>query len=88
MKDETGDKETLQWVQRTARRRLLFTGLILVLYFSFVLNWTSAGAGLTASLPGLSMTGSLLMFVLLLVGFILLEVIFLLLSRDRRKPGE
>ena len=88
MKDEPGDSEILHRVQRKARRRLLFTGLILVFYFSFVLNWTSLGTGLKNSLPGLAITGSLLMFILLLVGLILLELVFIFLGRDRSEEDE
>jgi len=52
-----------------------------VLYFSFTLNWTSWGEGLGGYLGETRLTGSLMMFVVLVFTFILLETIFLVLSR-------
>lgn len=88
MTEGTEDRVALHRVQRKTRRRLLFSGIVLVLYFSFVLNWTSVGAGLRENLPGFSVTGSLLMFVLLVVGFIVLELVFLVLSREPEPPRD
>jgi hypothetical protein len=88
MKEASGGRDSLHRVQRKTRRRLLFSGVVLVLYFSFVLNWTSSGAVLRESLPGLSVTGSLLMFVLLVVVLILLELLFLALGRDSEQAGD
>ncbi len=59
------------------RRRFVFSGLVMVLYFSFVINWTSAGASLRETMAGSSITGSLLMFSALVLTFVLLEAVFL-----------
>ncbi|MFV0277208.1 MAG: hypothetical protein ACK5HY_08500 [Parahaliea sp.] len=56
---------------------MLFSAIILLSYFAFVLNWTDTGAFLTRSLPGSHITGSLLMFVLLILFFLALELVFL-----------
>lgn len=77
--------DQLQRVKTRTRRRLAFSCLAAALYFSFVLNWTEAGAFLTRSLPGSSITGSLLMFVALVLSFIALELLFLWLYRRERR---
>lgn len=71
----------IEAVHRKTRQRLLFTGIHLVLYFSFTFNWTSWGEGLGGYLGETRLTGSLMMFVVLVFTFILLETIFLVLSR-------
>jgi hypothetical protein len=68
-------------VHRKTRQRLLFTGIHLVLYFSFTLNWTSWGTALGTYVGDTWLTGSLLMFVLLILTFIALETVFLMMSR-------
>ena len=88
MSGEPGDREELHRVQRTTRRRLWFSGVVLVLYFSFVLNWTSTGAGLRENMAGSSVTGSLLMFASLVVGFIALELVFMVLGREREEQRD
>ena len=72
----------LEQVQRKTRRRLLFTAVHLVLYFTFTLNWTQLGAFLSEPLGGGPLTGSLLMFVVLVVTFIALEFLFLSIDRE------
>jgi DMSO/TMAO reductase YedYZ heme-binding membrane subunit len=67
--------------QRT-RRRFFFTGLHLCLYFSFSLNWTVWGNFLAERLGASHITGSLLMFISLILIFIALESVFLWLSRQ------
>ena len=68
-------------VHKKTRLRLFFTAVHLVLYFSFTLNWTGWGSGLASRLGSSEITGSLLMFVLLVLIFISLETLFMVLSR-------
>lgn len=70
----------LRLIQAKTRRRLLFTLLTLILYFSFVLNWTDTGAALTRRLGDSHITGSLLMFAATIVVLVLLELVFLLIN--------
>ncbi len=78
----------LQMIRARTRRRFVFTLVTLVLYFSFVLNWTAVGEGLARRLGMSHVTGSLLMFAALIVFFILLELVFLLLNRATTRSGE
>ena len=71
----------LAYVQRKTRRRLAFSAVHLVLYFSFTLNWTSLGAPLREQLGVSHVTGSLLMFIALILIFIGMELLFLRLDR-------
>lgn len=80
--------EKLAVIRARTRRRLVFTLTTLVLYFSFVLNWTDSGAWLGARLGASHVTGSLLMFCGLVVVLILLELLFLLLNRATTRLGE
>jgi uncharacterized membrane protein (DUF485 family) len=79
--------EKLRSIARRTRRRLLFSLITLVLYFSYTLNYTGTGARLGARLGESHVTGSLLMFVSLILAFIGLELLFLLLNR-RQERGE
>lgn len=72
----------LQAIRRKTRQRLLFSGATLLMYFSYVLNYTGAGSFLREKIGGSSLTGSLLMFMSLIVIFIALELIFLALNRE------
>jgi uncharacterized membrane-anchored protein len=74
------DSNEVQLRQRT-RRRFLFTGLHLCLYFSFSLNWTAWGDAFANRLGATYVTGALLMFIALILIFIALESVFLWLSR-------
>ncbi len=78
----------LQVIRARTRRRLVFTLITLLLYFSFVLNWTSLGDRLAERLGASHVTGSLLMFASLIVFFILLELVFLLLNQATTRSGE
>lgn len=80
--------EKLAVIRVRTRRRLVFTLMTLVLYFSFVLNWAGFGDWLGARLGASHVTGSLLMFVALVVVLILLELLFLLLNRATTRLGE
>lgn len=77
----------LQAIARRTRRRLLFSLVTLVLYFSYVLNYTAAGDHLGERLGTSYVTGSLLMFACLILSFIALELLFLALAR-RQERGE
>ena len=70
----------LRLIQAKTRRRLLFTLLTLILYSSFVLNWTDTGAALTRRLGESHITGSLLMFASTIILLVLLELVFLLIN--------
>lgn len=74
--------EKLAAIRRKTRQRLLFSLVSMLLYFSFVLNWTGAGDALGAPLGDSAVSGSLLMFASLIVIFIGLEILFLLLNRN------
>lgn len=78
------DSDRLRAVRARTRRRMVFSLLVLTLYFSFVLNWTEAGAFLARPLGGTQITGSLVMFVTLILLFIGLELVFLWFYRRER----
>ena len=81
------DKEQkLELIRRKTRQRLLFTVLTLVLYFSYVFNYTAIGEALGERIGLSQVTGSLVMFVCLILVFIGLEVLFLALNRE--DPGK
>ena len=80
--------EKLAVIRARTRRRLGFSMTTLVLYFSFVLNWTGPGEWLAGRLGASHITGSLLMFAGLVVFLILLELLFLLLNRATTRLGE
>lgn len=78
----------LRVIRARTRRRFVFTGITLVLYFSFVLNWTAVGDSLAERLGASHVTGSLLMFASLVIFFILLELVFLVLNQATTRSGE
>jgi uncharacterized membrane protein (DUF485 family) len=78
----------LQVIRARTRRRFVFTLITLLLYFSFVFNWTAAGGRLAERLGASHVTGSLLMFASLVVFFILLELVFLVLNQATTRSGE
>ena len=76
------DKNKIEAIRLKTRRRLLFTGITLVLYFSYVvLNYTSLGSSLHQPIGDSLITGSLVLFPSLILIFIALEVLFLFLNR-------
>ena len=77
------DDKKLEAIRRKTRQRLLFTGITLALYFSYVLNYTEAGAFMGGMLGDSHVSGSLMMFVFLILSFIGLELLFLALTRNR-----
>lgn len=80
-------EQKLQAIARRTRRRFAFSLITLVLYFSYVLNYTAAGEVLGRRLGESHVTGSLVMFICLIFSFIGLELVFLLLNR-RQERGE
>ena len=75
----------LQAIARRTRRRLSFSLVTLLLYFSYVLNYTAGGDRLGERLGTSHVTGSLLMFICLILSFIALELLFLALSRRQER---
>ena len=73
-------------IRRKTRQRLGFALVVLVLYFAYVLNYLPLGSFLGKRLGESWVTGSLLMFAGLIVAFLLLELVFLVLNRDKG-PG-
>ncbi|WP_195891507.1 DUF485 domain-containing protein [Luminiphilus syltensis] len=71
-------------VQRKTRLRLLFSGVTLLFYFSFSLNWMNLGSFLREPIGDSVINGSIVMFVLLILGFIAAEMIFMLISRREK----
>jgi len=71
----------LEGVQRKTRRRLLFSAIHLALYFTFTLNWTQWGAALAMPVGGGLLSGSIVMFIVLVLAFIALEFLFLALDK-------
>ena len=78
-------KEKENFIKRKTMQRLLFSLVTLVLYFSFVLNWTNFGARLRETIGDSHITGSLVMFVVLVVVFILLELLFIYLAAKQKR---
>lgn len=79
------DNEKFFLIGRKTRQRLLFALVTMVLYFSFVLNYTSGGRELIASLSVGNVPGSLVMFAALIILFIGMEILFLFLNREEAK---
>jgi uncharacterized membrane protein (DUF485 family) len=75
------DNAKLRMIRRKTRQRLAFALVTLLLYFSFALNWTAAGRGLSTRLGDSWVTGSLLMFAVLIILFIVMELVYLRLNR-------
>lgn len=73
---------------RLARRRtgiaFAFTTVHLIIFSSFILNWTGFGAALSRPVGVGPMTGSLLLFITLILTLVFLEVLFLLASHKGR----
>lgn len=78
----------LELIKRKTRQRFWFCGCTLLLYYAFALNWTEAGSFLTQGISGSLVTGSLVMFALLIVIFIGLEMLFLHLYKKESEQQE
>ena len=73
--------QKMRAIKRKTRQRLLFAAITLIMYFSYVLNYTAIGSFLGEKIGSSQVTGSLAMFMGLIVIFIGLELIFLALNR-------
>lgn len=74
------EAEKMKFVKQKIVQRFLFSLISLTLYFTFALNWTETGSILRERIGTSHITGSLVMFVSLILGFILLELLFIWLS--------
>jgi len=81
------NKEKLEFIKRKTRQRLVFTAITMVLYFTYVLSYTSAGSFLSDTLGQSHVSGSLALYTGLIVVFILLELLFLFINRDKQSRG-
>lgn len=77
-------EKKLAAIKRKTRQRLVFTLFTMCLYFSYVLSYTSAGAFLSDTLGDSNVSGSLALYVGLIIVFIMIEVLFLALNRDNK----
>jgi uncharacterized membrane protein (DUF485 family) len=83
------DSDKLRAIRAKTRMRLLFSLVTLCAYFAFVLNWIDGPDQVLASPVGDSpLNGSLLFFIGLIVGFILLELLFLYIYRVTSGGGK
>ncbi|MEM1153057.1 MAG: hypothetical protein AAGI44_02890 [Pseudomonadota bacterium] len=69
-------------IRRKTRLRLVFALVTLLLYFAFTLNYLPLGERLSQRIGDSWITGSLAMFVLLIVTFIVLEFVFLFVDTE------
>lgn len=74
------NEKKIEVIRRKTRQRLLFAAITLVLYFSYIFNYTTGGAFLGEMLGDSHVSGSLVMFACLIVCFIGLEILFLVLN--------
>jgi len=77
-------REKLAHIKRKIRLRLAFAAFTMMLYFSYALNYTAVGSFLGDPLGESHITGSLAMYVGLIALFIVLELIFLGINRDKK----
>ena len=80
-------EEKMKAVKRKTRQRLMFTAITMALYFSYVLSYTSMGSFLSDTLGESHVSGSLALYVVLIVVFIIMELIFLYLNADKKIQG-
>ncbi|MEM8562383.1 MAG: hypothetical protein AAGF57_09125 [Pseudomonadota bacterium] len=76
------DEKLRAAISRKTRLRLAFTVVTLVLYFAFTLNYLPLGYSLSQRIGDSWITGSLAMFVLLIITFIVLEFVFLFVDTE------
>lgn len=69
-------------IGRKTRQRLFFALVTMMLYFCFVLNYTSWGGDIISALSVGSIPGPLVMFAALILIFIGMELLFLFLNRN------
>ena len=78
------EEKKLEAIKRKTRQRLVFTLFTMALYFSYVLSYTSWGAFLSDTLGDSHVSGSLALYVVLIIVFIVIEVFFLIINRDKK----
>jgi len=81
-------EEKIQAVRRKTRQRLIFTGITLSLYFTYVLSYTSMGSFLSDTVGESHVSGSLVLYGALIIVFVMIELIFLYLNADKKTQGD
>ena len=76
------------FLRRQIRRRFLFASVTLIIYFSYALNYTEIGSFLNQRLGNSYISGSLLMYGLIIISSIGLEWIFLRTQEDMSSEGD
>ena len=76
------------FLQRQIRRRFLFASVTLIIYFSYALNYTEVGSFLNQRLGSSYISGSLLMYGLIIISSIGLEWIFLRTQEEMSSEGD
>ena len=76
------------FLQRQIRRRFLFASVTLIIYFSYALNYTEVGSFLNQRLGSSYISGSLLMYGLIIISSIGLELIFLRTQEEMSSEGD
>ena len=76
------------FLQRQIRRRVLFASVTLIIYFSYALNYTEVGSFLNQRLGSSYISGSLLMYGLIIISSIGLEWIFLRTQEEMSSEGD
>lgn len=80
-------EEKIKAVKRKTRQRLIFTAITMTLYFSYVLSYTSMGSFLSDPVGDSHVSGSLALYTVLIVVFIIIELIFLYINADKKTQG-
>ena len=76
------------FLRRQIRRRFLFASVTLIIYFSYALNYTEIGSFLNQRLGSSYISGSLLMYGLIIISSIGLEWIFLRTQEEINSDGD
>ena len=76
------------FLRRQIRRRFLFASVTLIIYFSYALNYTEIGSFLNQRLGNSYISGSLLMYGLIIISSIGLEWIFLRTQEEMSSEGD
>ena len=76
------------FLRRQIRRRFLFASVTLIIYFSYALNYTEVGSFLNQRLGSSYISGSLLMYGLIIISSIGLEWIFLRTQEGMSSEGD
>ena len=76
------------FLRRQIRRRFLFASVTLIIYFSYALNYTEIGSFLNQRLGSSYISGSLLMYGLIIISSIGLEWSFLRTQEEMSSEGD